>query len=96
RQYHYVLSTVGLTTACLKAAGTEPKLRQELKKVRRLDPMVLLKTSFTILAGTMSRGPLVGFMCCTTSLSNVSESGLNSSNTAECAGEAAEAQSYYK
>uniref|UniRef100_A0A8D0ANL9 Uncharacterized protein n=1 Tax=Sander lucioperca TaxID=283035 RepID=A0A8D0ANL9_SANLU len=60
RQYHYVLSTVGLTTACLKAAGTEPKLRQELKKVRRLDPMVLLKTSFTILAGTMSRGPLPG------------------------------------
>uniref|UniRef100_A0A8D0A7T9 Uncharacterized protein n=1 Tax=Sander lucioperca TaxID=283035 RepID=A0A8D0A7T9_SANLU len=58
RQCHYVLSTVGLTTACLKAAGTEPKLRQELKKVRRLDPMVLLKTSFTILAGTMSRGPL--------------------------------------
>uniref|UniRef100_A0A8C9WY26 Uncharacterized protein n=1 Tax=Sander lucioperca TaxID=283035 RepID=A0A8C9WY26_SANLU len=55
-------SVLGLTTACLKAAGTEPKLRQELKKVRRLDPMVLLKTSFTILAGTMSKGQLVGFM----------------------------------
>lgn len=28
----------GLTTACLKAAGTDPELRQELIKTRRLDP----------------------------------------------------------
>lgn len=43
----------GLTTACLKAAGTEPELRQVLK-VRR-QGLTLLKTSFNTLAGITSQ-----------------------------------------
>ena len=50
----------GLTTACLKAAGTVSNLGQELIKTRRLGPTVL-KTIFSTLAVTISNGQFVGF-----------------------------------
>ena len=50
----------GLAMACLRAVGTVPKLRQLFMKETRKGPMVSI-ASFKILAGTASRGQVVGF-----------------------------------
>ncbi len=75
----------GLTTACLKAAGTDPELRQVFIKTSRLDPTEL-KTSFRNLAGMMSEGQLVGFMPLTTLVRHDRDIVSNCSITADCVG----------
>ena len=75
----------GLTTACLKAAGTDPELRQVFIKTSKRDPTEL-KTSFRNLAGIMSKGQLVGFRPLTTLVRDDREIVSNCSKTADCAG----------
>ena len=56
----------GLTTACLKAAGTHPELREVFKSNKILAPTEL-KTSLRRREGMLSEVQFVGRRCLTTS-----------------------------
>lgn len=90
----FVFFKKGLTTVCLKAAGTIPELRQEFTKPRRLGPTVL-KAVFNILEGTMSKGPFVGFKDCTMSPREDRETKSSWSKTAELVGATSKALSAF-
>ena len=72
----------GFTTACLKAAGTQPEVRHKFINKRTAGPTAL-KTSIKSLEGMQSVGQFVGLRCETTSESKARDMGSNLENLTE-------------